>query len=279
MEPKQKNPKVKPVPFVVVSVLAALTLYGAGKYVRGLFLGFNPSPQSMRPAQPAPMPAASVAGAAPGVSKPASREREWAAFREKFGSELKVEFGREGYATAIRGAPGSGRRGQSDFEPGDPQKAIARAREVLEAARDLLGLQPELPLAEPTAKTSEVSAQVRFQEMLDGVPLAPSGSVVVDLGPQGEVLNVYSDYARNVSAANQIKVTPEQAKAKAESVVPEPGSALGTIGGNAVVWVTRTGPEGTPVGRHAYDFNVAGRQVVVDAGNSDVIFRRDRRQF
>lgn len=281
MSPKRQH-KPNPAAMLMLAFLAFVSVYAVGKYVRGLIFGF-PDPLAIHSPVPSatPSPVAQVSSApahASAVVK-VNHETAWRDFSARFGEELKVERSADGHVAAIRGKPGSGEKAAGDFRPNDSDKALARAREVVDAAADLLAIEPGLPLGEPSVRTGAISAQVYFPETLGGLPLAPAGSVTVDLGPQGEILNLTSDYVRGVQVANVRSLSADQARAKAEAAVPASDASLATIGGNPVVWVTRTGEGGAPVGHQAYNFTVAGRQVVVDAGNGDVLFRRDRRQF
>jgi hypothetical protein len=265
----------------MLALLAVISLYGAGKYVRGLIFGF-PDRLAAPAASPAPalVPASSPSAAPmPVRAMHAGQDERWKTFGARFGEALKTERGKDGQVVAIHGAPGSGGKARGGFRPDDSAQVLERAREVVDSAKDLLGIEPRLPLGEPTVRTGPLSAQVYFPETMNGLPLEPAGSVSVDLGRDGEILGVNSNYSRGVQVANERSLSADQAKSKAEAVVPEPGSSLGTLGGNPVIWVTNSGSGGAPVGRYAYDFNVAGRQVVVDAGNGEVLFRRDRRQF
>jgi hypothetical protein len=274
-----KRAHIRILPLVTLIVLAVIGLYGLGKYVRGILIEpLTPVLQLAAPAvTPSPVALNTIKMAAPGGGKPV-QDDPWKVFRESFGSDLQVEWGTNGRATGIRGVPGKGERAGPDFKSADSRLAIARAREILEAAHDLLGLDEDLPLSSPVARGGDVSAQVYFQESYDGVPLAPVGGVTVDLGAQGEVLNIHSDYVRDVKVVNERKLNPDQTRSAAIAAIPDQASSLTTVGGNPVVWVSRT-PDGTATGKYAYEYNVQGRQVIVDAANSEILFRRDRRQF
>jgi len=295
MEFETRKKKINFAAALIVGAILLLSLYSLGRYVRGLIFGF-PDPLGLRVSavasavpsgtpsfSPSPLPGPSLSrpSAARGASLRGSVPSSSAisAFGARFGEELKFERGASGKVAAIRGAPGQGARASADFSPEDSAQSIARAREVIDAARELIGLEPSLPLGDPTVRTGAVSTQIYFPETLGGVPLEPAGSVIVDLGSQGEILNMTSNYVSGVQVVNHRDLAVDQAKAKAEAVVPEPGSALSTLGGNAIVWVTHTGPGDSPVGYQAYEFNVAGRQVIVDAGSGAVLFKKDRRQF
>lgn len=234
-------------------------------------------PESIRTTAAAPMPKVSPRAPASTSRVPTVPAAAVARFQSKFGTDLKVQLTRDGRLESARGIPGSGIRATTDFRPDDPQKAIARAREVLGAAREAMGVRDDFPLGNPVARSSATSAQVFFRETVGGVPIAPGGNVTVDLGPQGELLGLYSDYAPGVHVTNERTRTADELQATAISAVPGVVSAIKPSAGNAVVWVVGKGPEAE--GRHAYEYQVKGHQVVVDASSGEILRRRDQRDF
>lgn len=199
------------------------------------------------------------------------------------GDELKKRFGRDlmitfsgGRLASVRGGPGFGARAGAGFRIDDRRRVVARAREIVEAAAGLLGLRPDFPLGDPALNQSAVSAQVFFEQTHHGIPLAPRGAVTVDLGPQGELLGLYSDYVPDVSVsvdpggsrADEEKITAEQARIRAGVGYREQAE-----GGRQVYWLLGISPSA----RLAYEFIVEGNRVVVDAGTGAVLSRRDRR--
>jgi hypothetical protein len=201
-----------------------------------------------------------------------SPEVAWESFRDHFGSDLKPQFGPSGQLISVQGVIGKGSKADSSFRPQDPKKAIERAREILQAAQDLIGIDPEWPLESPAARGSLFSAQVFFNETHQGVVVSPAGTIKIDLGSQGELIGLYSNYAQNVSLANQVRLDSEEAQIKAISMFQnDQFSSIDVDGGGKIIWVE--GKEG----RYAYQFSVNGYQVVIDAQNGNVLFRRDRR--
>jgi hypothetical protein len=177
----------------------------------------------------------------------------------------------------VRGRAGHG-RARAGFEPDDPRKALARAREIIESASELLGVTPDWPLEEPIAKGNKVSAQVYFKEESSGVATAPFGSVWVDLDSQGELIGLDSNYIPSPEVVNSQTMQPQDAKLRAIAAVGDTGETLKTEGGDPILWVQKN-PDGTPVAYHAYEYYVGGRQVIVDAGNGAILHKRDVRQF
>ncbi len=203
----------------------------------------------------------------------------WDRFRDQFGEELQAQFGPNGKLGSIRGRVSEGKRAGADFDPENPAKAIARAREILVGAKELLGLAPGLSLAKPLAKTSATSAQVFFTETQGGVPLAPYGTVSVNLGSEGELVEMDSTAVSGIKPVNTVAMSPDTAKLSAESAVKETApSAIPTTGGREVLWVPDPmGVNGVSEGRYAFEYWVQGRQVIVDASSGKVLYKRDRR--
>ncbi len=195
--------------------------------------------------------------------------RLWEEFKKRFGSELKPIFS-GGHLASARGGPGVGTRAAEGFRIDERRRVVARAREIVEAASGLLGLRTEFPLGDPALNQSAVSAQVFFEQTHQGVPLAPRGAVTVDLGTQGELLGLYSDYVPDVTISDEEKITAEQARVRAGIGYREPAE-----GGRAVYWLLGMGRSA----RRAYEFIVEGQRVVVDAGTGAVLSRREKRHY
>ncbi len=248
-------------------------------------------PEAGAPHQESPLPSdRPLEGAAVGVvATPRSvravenrdeRDSRWKAFREKFGADLRGEF-HGGRLVSLQGALGVGAKAGADFDSTDPRQVSARAREILAASRDLLGVTAEPSLAGPKAIPGPASAQAVFRQTVDGVPLAPQGAITMDFGPQGELLGMDSSYLPSVQVTNSVRLNESQAREKAVSAIHDAvESGMKTEGGSRLVWVTEPAPEGrAAVARHAYEYSVQGRQVLVDAGDGSIIATRDRRHL
>ena len=212
--------------------------------------------------------------------KAISEAAAWELFKDKFGDDLQVHFFGEGEnrrVAEILSPTSTAKKAKSNFNPEDPQQSIQRAKEVLDAARELLGLSEELPLEQPTAEVDPDTIHVHFQETVDGVPLMPRGTITMDLGSQGEVLGIYSQYVRGVKIVNSRQLGTDQAKALASLVLLDQKAGMRVEGGRAIVWAK--GVDGEVEGRHAFEFNVQGRQVIIDAQTGKVLYSRDHRHF
>lgn len=258
----------------IVLIVVTAAVAAVGFWLRGLQSNTHPVPAPSLEDAPTPMlsiapsPVASVLRGGEGAGE---------AFRERFGASLVFERAADGSLIAIRGALGKGAKAEAGFRTDDVTLVRARALEILSAAGELIGLNSELPSGDPLTRTGPVSAQVYFHETWRGIALEPLGSVSVDLGPQGELLNLSSNYVSDVRVSGERRVSSSDARKQAEASVAT--SALPTSGGRPIVWVSR-GPLGQPVqGRQAFDFDVGGRQVVVDAENGKILSSRDRRQY
>lgn len=207
----------------------------------------------------------------------AKKNSDWKEFKSKFGAELEPTFSDDGKLVRILGHVNQGTKASGNFHPDDPQKVIARAHEVLKAASHLLKLQKEWPLEDPRVSGNEVSAQVSFHETHLGIPLSPYGGVKLDLGADGELLELASQYVPEVQVSGAKSLDAQSAQTKAIAAVMGGGHAEG---GSEVIWATSAFAQNGPVlAYHAYEYMVDGRQVIVDAQNGKVLFRRDRRQY
>ncbi len=200
--------------------------------------------------------------------------QRWKKFLKEYGAELKPEFSRFGQLLSIRGEMGIGKPGAPDFRPEESQKVIARAEEVLLSARSLLGIQSELPLKNVAVKGSPFAAQVFFSESYQGLPIRPGGNIKVDLGTQGEVLGVDSDYVSKVILVNRILLSSEDALLRVQSIFKnDSASLLRPSAAEQIIWVK--GLEG----RYAYSFLAKGYQVIMDAETGKVLSSWDRKQY
>ena len=194
----------------------------------------------------------------------------WSEFAKKFGKSLKPEFNDRGQLLSIQGALNGDAEGISGFNPENSQQVIARAREVVAAAGPLIGIVQDWPLGDPQMNSSKLSAQVYFSQTYQGMPVAPVGSIKVDLGGHGELLGLYSNYAVPVKVVNHVVLKEEDAKTKALLEVPSRSAHIET--GSKLIWV-----QGTE-GYYAYQFLISGRVCVVDAENGRILSNRDKRQ-
>ena len=226
------------------------------------------------------------AAAIPVPAKPSHETSDalWTQFKNRFGPGLVAEFAPDGRISRVQGKLREGlAKSSGPFHPTDSRQVISRAREILEAARDLMQFDPALPLSDPQVNTSSVSAQIRFNETLDGIPLAPAGGVTVDLGPNGEILGIDSAYITGVRVSNRQSMSPDEARASiVASSDHEAPSRI--IGGSKVIWTRPSlgnhgsSRQGQPGARVAYDFTVDGQEVIVDASSGEILFAHSRRQ-
>jgi hypothetical protein len=187
---------------------------------------------------------------------------------------VTVEYLPDGRIASIRGKLGLSPAGYP-FHPEDASQAIARALEIIEWTRDSLGIRKSLPLGKPHYRGNTYSAQVSFRETAEGQPVYPFGSVSVDLGRDGELLGLYSNYLSQVQVSNASDPTLPVDQAK-QQVIDSTG--LSSIrGGTPIVW---SGPTEVPGdARRAYQFYARGWEVVADATTGAILSRQDRRTF
>jgi hypothetical protein len=204
---------------------------------------------------------------------PLRTEQVWQTFKAQFGEDLQAQFDSDGRLDSVKGSTSGSKKAGSAFRSDEPQQAIARAREILEASAGLLGIQSDLPLERPRAQGDRISAQVTFRETKNAIPILPDGVVIVDLGSQGELLGLYSSYVPDIKIVNQIRLSADEARKQAISSVLSP-VGLKPEGGGEVIWVTKSTVP--PSGYRAYEFEVQGHQVVVNAESGEILFKRNR---
>lgn len=190
------------------------------------------------------------------VSDPLTSEQ----FARKYGEKLVVTQ----YESRVIRIDGSGLNGESfestqkvgGFRPSNPSEASARAIEVFENARRLLGIPDEAEFIAHPPTTGESTAQVVIQQSDKGIPITPGGLVTILLGPDGEVRAIDSSIYPKTEVVNTASlVRPETAR--------------------QILFVTQSSP--TAVLHHAYETRERGIQKVIDAQTGVVLLEKDRR--
>ncbi len=239
------------------------------------------------PSRSTPRPAPSSIGLMPRVSPsvspsfPAQSQGVRAGtefkLKESLGDSVDLFFGPDGRLGEIRGRMGATSRKVPNFQPKDAAAASARGKAILESVQDSLGVAPGFPLVEVHVQIGVISAQVTYQQSLAGIPVEPGGRVVIDLGSHGELLGLSSEAWSSVNLINEVKLDSGSAGRIAVNAIEEKNTAMSSGSGSSVIWVSRPIGGGSPEGRHAYQFMVNGRMVVVDASSGAVLKRRDVR--
>ncbi|MBC7690840.1 MAG: hypothetical protein H7222_03670 [Methylotenera sp.] len=204
---------------------------------------------------------------------PVNREQLWSQFQSNFGSALEPRYFPDGRLASVQAGAKAG-TSKPGFNPKDPQQAIARGREILSAAAELIGVRPDLPLENPLARGTDESVQVSFKETNSGYELAPGGALTLQLGAEGELIGLYADYITPLEVMNQPVLDVESARNKVETTSSSPEKIEG---GRPLLWVGEVGEH--PQARHAFEFWVHGRQIIIDAQTGETLLRRDRRHF
>ncbi len=275
--------KPKLVPLLLVLMMASLMLLYASYRKAGRVSGPADAgakakkalTDSMVSLFASPRPAASVipvpAPPTSGVSEGyATRAEQWARFQELFGRNLRADIQGSGRINSIRGSgdPAPGGR----FSPSREETVRHRAEAILRELRPLIGAPTAGGFAAPVISTGTTTAQVFYRQSMDGLMLEPFGSVTIQLGEDGELVGVASDYLESVQISNSRTLSPEEARTQAATRAQASPEDLGA--GRPVLW-TRTPTEA----KHAYSFSARGRQIIIDAGTGDVILDRDRRRY
>ncbi|OFZ19903.1 MAG: hypothetical protein A2X94_14705 [Bdellovibrionales bacterium GWB1_55_8] len=206
----------------------------------------------------------------------------WRVFQERFGTQLEPEYA-HGLIVSVHSRQGRGSPATDEFDPRDPQLAIARAREIVEALEKELGITSALPLRDPLHQGTPHAAQVHFRQVVDGIPIAPFGGVTVQLGGEGELLRLDSSVLPSLNVANKVSLSAEDARTRAMQAFlsgdAEWRAQPGVEGGNRLIWVSKPfSAVGPTEGRHAYEFTIGGDQIIIDAESGRVLLRKSQRR-
>lgn len=203
----------------------------------------------------------------------------WKVFRERFGTELEGEFLPDGRLVSARQRRGSPRGASTSTSSlSDPQRVIARAKEILHAAQPLLGVELDSSLGTPVSTINEFSAQVRFPQVHEGIPVFPEGGIRISFARDGALVALESSYVPQVVPKNSIQMGANEARERVLSTIADRGLNARKVGeGSPLVWIPTAGNGSGAL--HAYEFWAEGRQILVDAESGSVITLRDRRVF
>jgi hypothetical protein len=144
----------------------------------------------------------------------------------------------------------------SGFRPGDSSEVSARANEIFEDARALLGISGGQEFVENPPAVGESSAQAIFQQSVNNVPVYPGGLITILLGREGELRGLDSSVYPKTEILNTARLSPPNDARK-------------------ILFVTQSAPVAQL--RYAYETRVRGIQKVVDAETGVILFERDRR--
>ena len=174
----------------------------------------------------------------------------------------------DGNIVELLGKPGNRNRDIKGFSTETEIEITKRASQIMEQLNgtfDRAGLSNYA-----TVVTGSRSAQAFYQQIYGGYPVRPSSGVKVDLAKNGGVIRVSSDVRPIHSIGNSPVLDSESAMAEAKKHM---SSARSIVGGEHVIWVRGD------TGFHGYSFNADGKQIVINAENGDVLFKKDRRLF
>ncbi len=228
-----------------------------------------------------PSPGASLAPptklATPPHSNLDSSVENWHRFKIKYGEHLEPKYSADHFLISIEGKVGVGVPRGLEFSPADEDQLKQRADEMLRALSGLIGERENWPIEFREARVGASSGQVFFRETHDGLVVKPSGTVKVDLGPHGELLGFYSDYASQVKTIIPATLSEAEVQERARTVLGQRKGSEGSLGGfrpgERILWVSGS------TARVAYEFFVAGRELVVDAQSGRIILFHDLRHY
>lgn len=199
--------------------------------------------------------------------------------KERLGSVVEIKFNEEGYISSVQGKMIKDQTVyQQNFRTDNPETVEKRANEIIESIRFELGIQEHTPLGKPRFNLGPHSAQVFFQETYFGYPILPFGSVKISLGPKGELLQLESSYVRELVLTNEIRLSSEEAFAKAKNEIFNGKLSPENKVGRTVVWAPMSISEGQETkGHFAFEYFSSGFQIILNASDGTVLAKIPRR--
>ncbi len=210
-------------------------------------------------------------------------------FRSKLkahGFSLKPVFNEEGKLIQLQGKPHALADSQRSFDPRNEAQVRDRATAVIEAFRSELGLDDRTQLELSSVKPGQFTAQVTFEQRVDGLIVHPRGKIHLRFGPQGELMGMESSAVSAVQVQNQFSMDMHHAKTLAfESVSrtekePAYHSDKNTPSGTdqKLLWVP-SWKSSNPEGFKAYRFQIAGREVVIDGQSGQILMNKNKKIY
>ncbi len=228
---------------------------------------------------------ASASKRVPALRGPAQINRKEDLLQEatkKHGYQLRVESETEGVITKLKGQVAESSQGGSSFDPKNPEMIRSHALEVLKDFAELLGIEEISSLSLKGLAPGQSTAQVTFEQSNRDASLEPWGKITMNFGPRGELLNLDSSYLPHVEISNSKVIGSEAAVQSAElsltrfqNAQPSEFQQLPSVA-KSIIWISRVSG-GVAKGHHAYQVQVAGRRVIVDAETSRILSQRDQR--
>lgn len=176
---------------------------------------------------------------------------------KKENPEYKIEQAKDGRVLSIV-STGSGEfkgyQPVSSFHPKNRDQVLAQAEAILNELSDLLGINSQMPLGLPQVSSTDLSAQLVYQQTFEDVPLAPAGPVSIVFGSDGSLKRLDSTYQPKIVVMNHRKLKGE---------------------GRSVLWIQSYEP--TVKVLHAYEVREKGIQKIVDAEDGHTILTRDKK--
>jgi hypothetical protein len=155
----------------------------------------------------------------------------------------------------------------SGFNSLDAKIVEKQARVVLEQVSKSLGVEAR-DLKTAGINAGAFSAQAYFQQTIEGLEVAPYGSVSLDFSKEGELARLENDLIRPHEIVNLPKLTSQEVQTNLKlSSKPR-----------HILWASRPASDkGATALVHAYEFHEQGHQIVVNAESGEVLYKRDRR--
>lgn len=275
---------VKGLAILAVLIVILVELYHYSTSQSGKLSPELPLPEQSAVARPAPVPSSFsrkyearnsiLTEKIKNVSKNQVLRQSWEKFLTDFGPNLYPQFTLSAQLVSVRGSPQNQITLDGSFNPQNNVQAIKRAQEIITAASQLLGIHPKWPLDFVVSHGSSISAQVFLSESYEGMRVAPSGHIKVDLGPEGQLLALYSDYVSPEQVTKVENLSKSEAGLKALAIVTQMAERqLQPALGEKIIWVTGN------QGYLAYEYKIRGQAIVIDANTGRVLSSRDKRNF
>jgi hypothetical protein len=176
---------------------------------------------------------------------------------KKENPQYKVEQAKDGrvISLVLNGSEGfKSHRPVASFHPNHRDQVLAQAEAILNELSGVLGIQSQMTLGLPQVSSTDLSAQLVYQQTLENVPLVPAGPVSLVLGSDGSLKRLDSTYQPKVVVVNQRKLAGP---------------------GRPIMWIEAYEPVAQV--RHANESREKGIQTILDAEDGRVILTRDKK--
>ncbi len=216
------------------------------------------------------------------LEKKESIEKSIEDVMSRLGKSIQSKFNSNGNLVSMDGAIQKNYFRDDFFNPMNKDKIKLRALNVLEELSLFMGLNDQYPMVLTQISPGRVTAQAFFEQKFGELIMTPRGKMSLRFGPSGEVIGMDSTYSPSVSIKNEFSLDEDQAAQYALKSAQYSDSKISgsvqVVMNRKILWVSDFTSK-NPSANKAYEFQIAGKQIVIDGQSGKVLFHKNQRHY